>query len=69
MEEKDKWTLALLAALLFLIVSSGVFFGLFNTLFTSIGLPRTMTSKGPTIFGSLVMSLIYLLLIRYLVLS
>lgn len=64
---KEQWAYTILAGLLFLLLSSTFFYGFLNYIMTSIRFPATMTDKGPTIFGLLLTTIIFILLYKYIV--
>jgi hypothetical protein len=64
---QQKWLGALVAGLLFLILSSGIVYQLTNKLFTAIFGPKaaTITAGGaPTVFGLILHTVVFVLLLR-----
>ena len=64
----QKWLAALIAAILFAIISSKVVYQLTNSLFVSIFGPKAATwgVNGPTMFGLILHTVVFLLLVRLL---
>jgi hypothetical protein len=64
----QKWLAALIAAVLFAIISSSVVYQLTNSLMTSVFGPKAATwgANGPTMFGLLLHSVVFLLVVRLL---
>jgi hypothetical protein len=64
----QKWLSALIAAVLFVIISSKVVYQLTNTLFVSVFGPKAATwgGNGPTMLGYILHSIVFLLLVRLL---
>jgi hypothetical protein len=67
LSNSQKWLGALVAGLLFLILSSGIVYQLTNKIFTSIFGPKaaTVTVAGaPTVFGLILHTIVFILLLR-----
>ncbi len=67
LSNSQKWLGALVAGLLFLILSSGIVYQLTNKIFTSIFGPKaaTVTIAGaPTVFGLILHTIVFILLLR-----
>ena len=62
----QKWIFSFVASLVFFVVASPVLYGFTNTLTTGIGLCRTYNPGGANIFGLLIHTVVYMLLIRLL---
>jgi hypothetical protein len=64
----QKWVSALIAALLFALISSTVVYQLTNQLFVSLFGPSaaTLGPNGPTMFGLVLHSVVFLLVVRLL---
>jgi hypothetical protein len=62
----QKWVSALIAALLFALISSTMVYQLTNQLMVSIFGPSaaTLGPKGPTLFGLILHSVVFLLVVR-----
>lgn len=69
MNNGQKWTLAIIIGLIFLILSSALFYSLINKPLKSIGLPKAMDRRGPTLFGLFLTTLIFIIILRFFVLS
>lgn len=61
----DKWTISILAAILFIIVSLPFVYGLTDSLFSGVGLSTTSVG-GPTLTGIFIHALVFMLLLRLL---
>jgi hypothetical protein len=64
----QKWVSALIAALLFALISSTIVYQLTNQLLVSIFGPAasTLGPNGPTMFGLILHSIVFLLVVRLL---
>ncbi len=58
------WTYALLAGLLYFIIASSFFYGGLNKGATALGLPSAMCPQGPSIFGLLLGTVIFILVAK-----
>ena len=65
---KDKWIVAIIAGLLFLLISSPFFFSIINkfTSFAFFGLNTTDSSGAPNLIGLVLHSLIFIIIVRTL---
>ncbi len=64
---KDKWLVAVLAALLFLLIASPWAYRVTNSIFEGIGLKTAQTKDGcPTGTGQLIHGVVFLLIVRAL---
>lgn len=64
----QKWLLAIFIGFFFLICSSAIFYALMNRCCLAVGLPSTMTSQGPTLFGLILATVLFVIGIRLIVL-
>jgi hypothetical protein len=60
----QKWWAAVLLGLIFLVLSSPSFYTLSNGLARTIGGPFTLGERGPTLWGLLVHTLLFVLVVR-----
>lgn len=62
--KKDKWIIAVVSALLFLVIASPFLYLLTNRLFSKFGWPTHDASNNPTLFGLCLHALVFGLLVR-----
>lgn len=63
---KDKWVIALLSGLLFLLVASPFMFNVMNSLTSSFGLTIADGSGCPNLGGLMLHAIVFMLIIRIL---
>lgn len=61
---KDKWTIALMASLLFLIVSSSFLYRFVDGVFAGFGWQIANSAGCPTFFGSILFTIIFAIIVR-----
>jgi len=63
---KDKWIVAAMAGLLFLLVASPYLYSVVNSLTSSVGVPTSTSGGTPNLFGLLFHALIFTVVVRLL---
>lgn len=62
---KDKWIIAIIIGLIFLLFAHRWFFAATNSLFAPLGLPTT-NNNIPTLFGYVLHTLLFIIILRLL---
>jgi membrane-anchored glycerophosphoryl diester phosphodiesterase (GDPDase) len=65
--EKDKWIIAFILGIMFVLLASPYTFYLSDTLMGCIGVHTVNSDSIPTIFGMLLHGLIFVLLVRWFI--
>jgi len=62
---KDRWTVAIFAGLLFMLLSSPFLYSILSNLFSLVNL-ETAVGSCPTMLGLLIHTTVFILIVRYL---
>ncbi len=66
LSDKDKWLIAVIIGVLFLILAAPLIFKFSNVIFKPLKLPTIKENGMPTIFGLLLHTIVFILILRLL---